>query len=101
MIGSCMVFYFIKRPISFLDQKRSWSTATIQSIHCHLHNPPTKPVDFGKVYEVDITEITGKGYTIARVQGFIVFIVNGKIGNRIKIKVTEVVYRFAKATIEA
>jgi predicted RNA-binding protein with TRAM domain len=63
--------------------------------------PPTKPVDFGKVYEVDITEITGKGYTIARVQGFIVFIVNGKIGNRIKLKVTEVVDRFAKATIEA
>jgi predicted RNA-binding protein with TRAM domain len=39
------------------------------------------------MYEVDIIEI-------------IVFIQNGKIGNKIRIKVTEVADRFAKATIE-
>lgn len=60
----------------------------------------TKPVEAGKIYEVDITEISGKGDGIARVQGFIVFIENGKIGNKIKVKVTEVADRFAKATIE-
>jgi len=62
--------------------------------------PPTKPVDVGKTYDVDINEITGKGDGIARVQGFILFIENGKIGNKIRIKVTEVKDRFAKATIE-
>lgn len=61
----------------------------------------TKPVEVGKVYEVDINEITGKGDGIARVQGFIVFIENGKMGNNIRVKVTEVADRFAKATIEA
>ena len=60
----------------------------------------TKPVEVGKIYEVDITEISGKGDGIARVQGFIVFIENGKVGNKIRIKVTEVADRFAKATIE-
>ena len=61
----------------------------------------TKPVEVGKIYEVDINEITGKGDGIARVQGFIVFIENGKMGNNIRVKVTEVADRFAKATIEA
>jgi predicted RNA-binding protein with TRAM domain len=62
--------------------------------------PLPKPVEAGKIYEVDIAEITGKGDGIARVQGFIVFIENGKIGNKIRVKVTEVADRFAKATIE-
>ncbi len=63
-------------------------------------SPPTKPVEVGKIYEVDITEITGKGDGIARVQGFIIFIENGKVGNKIKIMVTEVADRFAKATMK-
>jgi predicted RNA-binding protein with TRAM domain len=63
-------------------------------------SPLPKPVEAGKIYEVDIAEITGKGDGIARVQGFIVFIENGKIGNKIRVKVTEVADRFAKATIE-
>jgi predicted RNA-binding protein with TRAM domain len=63
-------------------------------------SPPTKPVEVGKTYDIDISEITGKGDGIARVQGFIVFIENGKIGNKIRVKVTEVADRFAKATIE-
>ena len=62
--------------------------------------PLPKPVDVGKTYDVDINEITAKGDGIARVQGFIVFIENGKIGNKIRVKVTEVADRFAKATIE-
>lgn len=65
------------------------------------HSEPTKPVELGKIYEVDINEITGKGDGIARVQGFIVFIENGKMGNNVRVKVTEVADRFAKATIEA
>ena len=60
----------------------------------------TKPVEVGKIYEVDTTEISGKGDGIARVQGFIIFIENGKVGNKIRVKVTEVADRFAKATIE-
>lgn len=63
-------------------------------------NPTTKPVEVGKKYEVDITEISKKGDGIARVQGFIVFIENGKVGNKIRVKVTEVADRFAKATVE-
>jgi len=63
-------------------------------------SPTTKPVEVGKEYEVDITEISRKGDGIARVQGFIIFIKNGKVGNKVWVKVTVVADRFAKATIE-
>ena len=56
-----------------------------------------KPVEAGKEYEVDITEISRQGDGIARVQGFVVFVKNSKVGN--KVKVTEVADRFAKAII--
>ena len=62
-------------------------------------SPTTKPVEVGKEYEVDITEISGKGDGIARVKGFIVFVQNGKVGSNIKVKVTQVGDRSAKATI--
>jgi predicted RNA-binding protein with TRAM domain len=35
-----------------------------------------KPVEVGKEYEVDITEISRQGDGIARVQGFVVFVKN-------------------------
>jgi predicted RNA-binding protein with TRAM domain len=35
-----------------------------------------KPVEAGKEYEVDITEISRQGDGIARVQGFVVFVKN-------------------------
>jgi predicted RNA-binding protein with TRAM domain len=79
-------------------RRRSYDSNAVKKLK--IHGPPTKPVEVGKIYDVDITEITGKGDGIARVQGFIVFIENGKIGNRISVKVTEVADKFAKATIE-
>ena len=58
-----------------------------------------KPVEAGKEYEVDITEISRQGDGIARVQGFVVFVKNGKVGNKVKVKVTEAADRFSKAII--
>ncbi|MGC2680507.1 MAG: TRAM domain-containing protein [Candidatus Nitrosopolaris sp.] len=62
-------------------------------------SPWPKPVEVGKEYEVDVTDISRKGDGIARIQGFVIFIENGKVGHRLKVKVTEVADRFAKATI--
>ena len=62
-------------------------------------SPTSKPVEVGGTYEVDITEISSKGDGIARIQGFIIFVENGKVQKKIKIKVTEVRERFAKASI--
>jgi predicted RNA-binding protein with TRAM domain len=62
-------------------------------------SPSPKPVEVGKEYDVDITEISRQGDGISRVQGFVVFVQNGKVGNNIKVKVTQVGDRSAKATI--
>jgi predicted RNA-binding protein with TRAM domain len=35
----------------------------------------------------------------AKIQGFVIFIENGKVGHRFNVRVTEVADRFAKATI--
>jgi predicted RNA-binding protein with TRAM domain len=62
-------------------------------------SPAPKPVEVGKEYEVDITEISRQGDGIARVQGFVLFVKDGKVGQKVKVKVTEVADRFAKAVI--
>src|ERR671926_427277 len=58
-----------------------------------------KPVETGKEYEVQITETSRKGDGIARVQGFVIFVVGGKVGQKVKIKVTNVGARFATGEI--
>jgi predicted RNA-binding protein with TRAM domain len=49
-----------------------------------------------KEYEVDITEISRRGDGIAKVQDFVFFAENEKVGSKVKVKVTLVADRFAK-----
>ena len=51
----------------------------------------------GKEYEVDITEISRQGDGIARMQGCMIFVKGGHIGEKIKIMITETGSRFAIA----
>ncbi|NOJ30424.1 MAG: deoxyribonuclease, partial [Nitrososphaeraceae archaeon] len=53
----------------------------------------------GKEYEVQITEKSNRGDGIARVQGFVIFVANGEVGQKVKIKITSIGARFAKAEI--
>jgi len=58
-----------------------------------------KPVETGKEYDLSITEISRQGDGIARVQGFVIFVKNGKVGQTAKAKVINVGERFATAEI--
>ena len=49
-------------------------------------SPIQKPVEVGKQYEVDVTEISRKGDGIVKIQGFVIFVENGKVGNKIKVE---------------
>ena len=60
-------------------------------------SPAAKPVEVGKEYDVDITEISSQGDGIARVQGFVIFVKNGKVKQNVKVKVKQVGDRFATA----
>jgi predicted RNA-binding protein with TRAM domain len=43
-------------------------------------------VEVGKEYELEVTEISNKGDGIARVQGFVVFVKRGKVGQKPRLK---------------
>jgi predicted RNA-binding protein with TRAM domain len=56
-----------------------------------------KPVEEGKEYELEVTEVSQKGDGIARVRGFVIFVKGGKTGEKVKVKITSVGPRFAIA----
>lgn len=56
-----------------------------------------KPVNEGEEYDVEISEVGGKGDGIARVKNFVVFVPNVKEGEKCKIKIKTVRPRFAFA----
>ena len=58
-----------------------------------------KPVEMGKEYEVEISEISKRGDGIARIEGFVIFVAGGKSGQKAKIRITSIGDRFAKAEI--
>ena len=58
-----------------------------------------KPVEMGKEYEVEISEISKRGDGIARIQGFVIFVAGAKSGQKAKVRITSIGDRFAKAEI--
>jgi predicted RNA-binding protein with TRAM domain len=58
-----------------------------------------KPVEVGKEYDVQIMETSRRGDGVARIQGFVIFVKNGRAGQKVKAKITSVGERFATAEI--
>jgi predicted RNA-binding protein with TRAM domain len=58
-----------------------------------------KPVEKGKEYDAEISEISKRGDGIARIQGFVIFVAGAKAGEKTKIRITSVGDRFAQAEI--
>ena len=56
-----------------------------------------KPVEAGKEYDVEVTEISRRGDGVAKLQGFIIFVNGAKVGDKVRIKVESVGPRFATA----
>ncbi len=56
-------------------------------------------MEVGKEYDVTISEVSQRGDGIARIQGFVIFVTGARAGEHLKIKVTDVGNRFAKAQV--
>jgi len=56
---------------------------------------PTAPVVVGNYYDVKIEDIAREGDGIARVDGFVIFVADTKVGDSAKIKIDKVLRRFA------
>ncbi len=61
-------------------------------------NQGPKPVEVGKEYDVEVTELSRRGDGVAKIQGFVIFVKGAKMGDKVKIKVESVGPRFATAT---
>ena len=53
------------------------------------------PVEEGKEYEVAVESVGSKGDGIAKLSGFIIFVPGGKVGDRVKVRITAVRRNFA------
>jgi predicted RNA-binding protein with TRAM domain len=49
-----------------------------------------KPVETGKEYDVQITEISRRGYGVAQIEGFVIFVKDGKVGQNAHIRIIHV-----------
>lgn len=54
-----------------------------------------KPIKVGEEYDVEIKETGSKGDGIARISNFVVFVNGAKLGEKLRIKITDVRDRFA------
>ena len=65
------------------------------------HGRLSKPVEVGNEYDVEITD-RGKSGTndgIAKIQGLVIFVKDGKVGDKVKVKIIAIGERFAKAEL--
>jgi predicted RNA-binding protein with TRAM domain len=56
-----------------------------------------KPIKIGEEYDVEITDVGAKGDGITKVENFVVFVINGKKGEKCRIRIKEVANKFAIA----
>jgi len=57
----------------------------------------TAPIKEGDEYEVKIEDLGKEGDGITRIEGFVVFVPETKVGEEIKVRITSVRRRFAFA----
>ena len=57
------------------------------------------PVELGEELEVQITELSPKGEGMARNQGFVIYVVDAKPGDRVKAKITRMTDKSAYAQV--
>jgi predicted RNA-binding protein with TRAM domain len=56
---------------------------------------PAAPVEVGGEYDVKIEDIAREGDGIARVEGFVIFVPQTKVGDEVRISIDKVMRRFA------
>ncbi|NYB51440.1 MAG: TRAM domain-containing protein [Methanobacteriaceae archaeon] len=59
--------------------------------------PKTAPINEGEEYEVKIEDVGKEGDGITRIEGFVVFVPETKVGDEVKVRITSVRRRFAFA----
>jgi len=59
----------------------------------------TEPVEMGKEYGAEVTELSKRWNGIARVQGYVKFVGGAEAGQKARVRITHIEERFAKAEL--
>jgi predicted RNA-binding protein with TRAM domain len=78
----------LRKPRKYGSQMRFRSSRPIFTM---------KPVKENQELEVVIDDIGSRGDGIAKMQGFMIFVHNGKMGERVRVKILSVADKFAVA----
>lgn len=70
-------------------QRKKWQSSGRPRFHVKA------PVEVGKEYAAEIEDMSRRGEGIAKIEGFVVFVLNTEQGERVKFKITRVGNRFA------
>ena len=81
------------------DEEEDFEEETSQEDEGDEDQDFDKPVSEGDVVEVEIDDLGSKGDGIARVEGFVVFVPGGEVGETYDVEVTSVGNKFAFAEI--
>lgn len=58
------------------------------------------PVELGKEYEADIIDVSRRGDAgVAKIEGLVIFVDNGKLGDHVKFKITRIGRSYATAEV--
>ncbi len=57
------------------------------------------PVEEGETYDVTIQDIARQGDGIARIEGFVIFVPNTKVGDEVRIKIERVLPKYGFASL--
>ena len=57
------------------------------------------PVELGEELEVDIKELSSKGDGMAKVQGLVIHVPDTKLGDHVKVKITQIRGKSANAEV--
>lgn len=57
------------------------------------------PVSVGDIHDVEIEDIAREGDGIARIQSFVIFVPDTKVGDNVTIKIERVMRKFAIAAL--
>jgi predicted RNA-binding protein with TRAM domain len=57
------------------------------------------PINEGEEYDVKIEDLGRSGDGIARIEGFVIFVAGGKVGDEVKVRITTTKNNFAFAEI--
>jgi len=78
-----------------------WFLSAHLAEHCVYYGQSSSscPIQVGKVYDVEIAELSRQGQGIARVQGFVLFVSGARLGDRVKVVVKSLSLLSADAEI--